>query len=109
MRFDVLGQVQIHSVWRLRPMLLRELSLEGFSLESTTPFELDTIFKFRLGVDGERRSIVVQARAVHCTLISVTADIPLYVAGFQLVGATDAVRAEMQHLVEYAEWLWRQE
>lgn len=108
MRFDVLGQVEAHSVWRLKPILLRELSESGFSLESTTPFEVNAIYKFRLGIEGHKRSMIVQARAVHCTLVSISADLPIYVAGFEITEPTEAVRREMQALAQFAESLWRE-
>jgi hypothetical protein len=107
MRFDVLGQVEAHSVWRLKPILLREISAGGFSLESTAPFDVNVVYKFRLGIEGHKRSMIVQARAVHCTLVSISADLPIYVAGFEIVAPTEAVRREMLALVQYAESLWR--
>jgi hypothetical protein len=108
-RVDVLGQVQAHSVWRLRPILLREMSGTGFSIEATGAFETGALFKFRLGVEGHRRSMVVQARAMHCTLLSATAGLAIYVVGFELVDATDAVRREMQSLVRFAQSMWLHE
>jgi hypothetical protein len=98
--------VEAHSVWRLKPIMLRELSATGFSLEATAPFEVGLVYKFRLGIEGHRRSMIVQATARHCTLISVNADLPVYIAGFELTSATDAVRREMKSLVEFAEGMW---
>jgi hypothetical protein len=109
LRFDVLGQVEVHSVWRLKPVMLRELSAEGFSLESTTPFEAGMHYKFRIGIEGHRRSMIVQAAARHCTLVSISAELPIYIAGFELIDPTDAVRREMMSLVRFAESMWRDE
>lgn len=109
MRFDVLGQVEAHSVWRLKPILLREISESGFSLESTSPFEVNAGYKFRIGIEGDKRSIIVQARTAHCTLVSISADLPIYVSGFEVTEATDAVRREMRALSRYAESLWHEE
>ena len=96
-------------MWRLRPIMLRELSATGFSLEATSPFEIGTIQKFRLGIEGHRRSMVVQARAKHCRLLSVTAGLSVYLAGFELLEPSEAVTREMQSLVRFAESMWRDE
>jgi hypothetical protein len=109
MRFDVLGQVEAHSVWRLKPILLREISEGGFSLESTTPFEVNSVYKFRLGVEGHKKSIIVQARAAHCTLVSISADLPIYVAGFEIGETSETVMREMRALARYAEALWQEQ
>lgn len=106
LRVDVLGQVEAHSVWRLRPLALRELSATGFSLEATGAFEIGAAYKFRIGIEGHRRSIVVQARAMHCTLTSVATDLPIYLAGFALIDPSDSVTREMQSLVRFAESMW---
>lgn len=105
-RVDVLGQVEAHSVWRLKPIFLRDLSDRGFSLESTSPFETGLVHKFRLGIEGHRRSVVVQATAMHCKLQSMSADLPIYIAGFALFEPSDAVKREMLALVRFAESLW---
>lgn len=107
LRFDVLGQVEAHSVWRLKPIMLRELGAGGFSLEATAPFEVGLVYKFRLGIEGHRRSMIVQAVTRHCTLISVNADLPVYIAGFALVEPTPAVEREMKSLAQFAESMWQ--
>ena len=108
MRVDVLGQVEVHSVWRLRPVFLRELSATGFSLEATGPFEVGMVYKFRIGIEGHRRSMIVQARAMHCSLLTVTTGLAIYVIGFALVDPGDSVRREMLSLVRFAESMWRE-
>lgn len=107
LRIDVLGQIEAHSVWRLRPVMLRELSATGFSLEATGPFEIGSIQKFRIGIEGHRRSMVVQARTMHCRLLSVTANLSVYLAGFELVDPSDSMTREMLSLVRFAESMWR--
>lgn len=108
-RVDVLGQVEAHSVWRLRPIFLREVSGTGFSVEATGPFEVDAPYKFRLGIEGHRRSMVVQAKARHCTLLSVTTGLAVYLVGFELIDPSEAVTREMQSLVRFAESMWLHE
>lgn len=107
-RVDVLGQIEAHSVWRLRPVFLRELSASGFSIEATSAFEVGTVHKFRLGIEGHRRSLVVQARAMHCELLSVNAGLAIYIIGFAIVDGSAAVRQEMESLVRFAAEMWRE-
>lgn len=108
-RFEVLGQIEAHSVWRLRPIMLRDLSAGGFSLEATAPFEVGMVYKFRIGIDGQGRSMIVQALTRHCTLVTVSADLPIYIAGFQLHEPSDAVIREMTHMASFAESMWSQQ
>lgn len=108
-RVDVLGQVEVHSVWRLKPVFLRELSELGFSLEATSPFELGPVHKFRIGIEGHRKSMVVQATAMHCKLQSTAAGLPIYIIGFRLIEPSEHVQREMQSLVEFAEAMWRED
>lgn len=107
-RVDVLGQVEAHSVWRIQPLTLQDLSLTGLALDATTPFEIGSINKFRLSLDSERRSVVVQARARHCALISARPNgLAIYRVGFEFVAPTDATLRELIVLVESAKALWQ--
>jgi hypothetical protein len=107
-RVDVLGQVEAHSVWRIQPLTLLDLSLTGLSLDATEPFEVGSVHKFRLSLETERRSVVVQARTRHCTLIAAKPQgLAIYRAGFEFVAPTDATLRELVALVESAQALWR--
>lgn len=108
-RVDVLGQVDVHSVWKLQPLTLRELSVTGFSLETTSPVEVGTLQKFRLNLEGSGRSVVVQALTKHCTLQSASTGLAIYVAGFEFVGVTDGALKELVGFVTFVEALWRDE
>jgi hypothetical protein len=108
-RVDVLGQIEAHSVWKLQPLSLRELSLSGFSIETTSPFEVGLLAKFRLGIDGHARSIVVQARARHCSLKSATTGLAIYVVGFEIVSPSESTLRELVALIDFAQALWAQD
>jgi hypothetical protein len=107
-RVDVLGQVEVHSVWRLKPVFLRELSETGFSLETTSPFETGLVHKFRIGLEGQKKSTIVQATAIHCKLQTITTGLPIYIVGFKLFEPTEAVRREMKALVQFSEAMWQE-
>lgn len=108
LRIDVLGQIDAHSVWRLRPLYLRELSESGFSLEATGPFESDVVHKFRISAEAVGRSVVVQARARHCTLASMAGALPIYVTGFELMSPSDHTRREILSLMRFADSMWQE-
>jgi hypothetical protein len=106
-RVDTLGQVEAHSVWKLQPMWLREISLTGFSIETTTPYEIGAPSKFRLTVDGQDRSVVVQAQAKYCTELPAAAgSLTIYVVGFEIIAPTASVIRELTVFIDYAESLW---
>lgn len=107
LRIDVLGQVEAHSVWRLRPLYLKELSETGFSLEATAPFEPELVHKFRIGIEGHGRSVIVQARARHTALVSTSRSLPIYVTGFEIVNAGDGTIRELQSFVRFADAMWQ--
>lgn len=109
LRIDVLGQIDAHSVGRLRPLHLRELSETGFSVEATGPFESDAVHRFRLGIEGHGRSVVVHARAKHCSLVSASRSLPIYVTGFEVVHASDTATRELRSFVRFADEMWRDE
>lgn len=106
LRIDVLGQIEAHSVWRLRPLHLRELSETGFSLEATSPFEAEVVHKFRISMEALGRSVVVQAKSRHCTLTSMAGALPIYVTGFELVSPSDNTRREIRSLLRFADSMW---
>jgi hypothetical protein len=104
-RVDVLGQIQAHSVWRIRPMALRELSSRGFSVESALPFDIGRVQPFRLGIDGGS-SVVVRAMTRHCRLASSAQGLDIYLVGFEFFEVSEVSRPKLAALVSYARSLW---
>jgi hypothetical protein len=107
LRIDVLDQIDAHSVGRLRPLQLRDLSESGFSVEATGPFESEVVHRFRLSIEGHGRSVVVEAKARHCSLVSASHSLPIYLTGFQVVNAADAATRELRSFVRFADDMWR--
>lgn len=105
-RVDVLGQVQAHSVWKMRPVTLRELTLTGFSLETTSPLEPGSLQRFRLGFDDNGPSVIVQALCRHSALMSTAGALPIYIVGFEFVEVNEMARSQIRNLVQFAEGLW---
>lgn len=107
LRIDVLSQIEAHSIWRLRPLHLRELSETGFSVDATGPFESGVVHKFRISADGISQSVVVQAKVRHCKLTSTAGALPIYVTGFELVSTSDKTRREILSLMRFADSMWQ--
>jgi hypothetical protein len=104
-RVDALGQVEAHSVWKLRPVSLSEISETGFSLDATAPFEMGSPYKFRLG-DDAGRSVVIQAVCRHCALKSASRGLAIYTVGFEFTSLNALATSEIAALVEYARAMW---
>ena len=79
-RLDTLGQVQVQVVSNPMPVTLREISLGGFSVESTAPFTSGTSHRFRFGLEdgsavaalAERATVVVEGGVVSIDGYDVT-------------------------------------
>lgn len=104
-RFDVLGQLQAHTLPKLRPVALREMTTGGFSLEMTAPAQVGSIHRFRLGLDGGP-SVEVAGNCRHCTLQSTARSLPIYIVGFQFVDVGPAELDQLREMVGYAESFW---
>jgi hypothetical protein len=80
-RTEVIGELHGHSMRLNRPVLIREVSLHGFSAETPAPFAPGAVESFQLtSVDGI--STFISARAIHCRQIDSDGAEPRYVAGF---------------------------
>ena len=85
-----------------------ELSETGFSLRATGPFEAEVVHKFRIGIEGHRHSVRVNARLRHCRLDSLAGALPIYVNGFELVSAGDEARREIRSILRFADSMWQE-
>jgi hypothetical protein len=82
-RIEVLGLVEGRQVPLDAPLTIRELSLGGFSTESTVPFPPGSHHRFRF-LSAAHAEVVLDATVVHCRLAKATADGQLaYISGFE--------------------------
>lgn len=98
-RLDVLGRIQGQVLALDARLTLRELSLGGFSADSSRPFAPCLQHTFRFST-GEGLVVELDAVAVHCRISSVSPDSGLrYIAGFEWADA-ETSREQVQHLVD---------
>jgi hypothetical protein len=64
-----------------QPVLIREVSIDGFSARTPAPFAPGATESFHF-TSADGHSTFITARAVHCTPIEETSAEPAYMAGF---------------------------
>src|SRR5688572_12904839 len=98
-RIDVLGQVHVHILSCPAPASLREISLGGFSIESTMAFPPGLVHQFRFALeDGSETH--VSATSVHCAISSSVRGTPVHVTGFEFIQRERHVRDTVEELIE---------
>jgi hypothetical protein len=98
-RIDVLGQVHVHIETCPAPATLREISLGGFSIETTIPFAPGHFHDFQFSLDDGTR-MTVRAASVHCALIRVVAGMPVHISGFEFVQREARTREDVEFFVD---------
>lgn len=98
-RIDVLGQVHVRIVTSPAPATLREISLGGFSIETTMPFPPGPLQDFHFSLD-DGAELRVRAKSVHCALVSVAAGLPMHISGFEFIQRDARVRDEVEAFVD---------
>jgi hypothetical protein len=106
-RLDTLGQLQVHVLSNPTPVTVREISLGGFSLESTVPFASGTAHRFRFTLEGGP-VVAATAECVYSTRLSREPSLSLYLAGFEFVpvseNASQAVASLVYRIAELWDW-----
>jgi hypothetical protein len=74
----LVGEVKV-----FQPMLIREISRLGATIETAAPLQIDSLHEVRLTL-GER-SVVVNGRVVHARISGVNQDVVTYRAGMEFV------------------------
>ena len=81
-----------------QPMLVREISLVGVSVETAFPLQLDSLHDIRLTL-GER-SVVTKGRVVHARLSDMEQEQVVYRVGLEFVEPSPAVAAALAEFLE---------
>jgi hypothetical protein len=97
-RVEVLGQLHGNLVALRMPIVVRDASFGGFSVETSVPFPEGAEHQFRLSTD--EGSLLVMARSVHCLRISPARSEPFYITGFEFVATEGVDRSIIDGLVE---------
>jgi hypothetical protein len=98
-RIDVLGQVHVHIATSPAPASLREMSLGGFSIETTTPFPPGQRHDFHFSLD-DGSDLRVRATSVHCSLVRVVAGLSMHLSGFEFIQRDADVRDDVEAFVD---------
>ena len=92
-RVPILGELQ-GEIMVFQPMLIRDLSKSGVTVETRFPLHLDSLHDLRLTL--AHRSIVVKGRVADSKISDVDQEIVTYRSGLEFVGASgrviDAIR-----------------
>jgi c-di-GMP-binding flagellar brake protein YcgR len=97
-RIDVLGQVHVRIVTAPTPATLRDISLGGFSIETTTAFPPGLWHDFHLSLD-DGSELRARAKSVHCALVRMAAGLPMHITGFEFLQREARVRDEVDEFV----------
>ena len=81
---DLVGEVMV-----FEPMVVKEVSVGGATVETGFPLHLNSLHDFRLTL-GER-SIIVKGRVVHSRISDVDQDVVTYRTGVEFVEAPERV------------------
>jgi hypothetical protein len=87
-RVTMLGELQ-GEVMVFEPMLVKEVSVIGATVETRFPLHLNSLHDVRLTLAG--RSIVLKGRVVHSRISDVDQDIVTYRTGLEFVEPSERV------------------
>ena len=96
-RVPILGELH-GEIMVFQPMLIKEISRGGATVETRTPLHLNSLHDLRLTL-GER-SLVVKGRVVHSRISDVDQDIVTYRSGMEFVEASERVRGAIEAFLE---------
>lgn len=89
-RIPILGELH-GEVMVFQPMLIRDVSKGGVTVETRFPLQIDSLHDLRLTLGD--RSVVVKGRVVHSRISDVDQDAVLYRTGLEFVEPSQAVVA----------------
>lgn len=87
-RVQMLGELH-GEVMVFQPMLVRDVSRGGVTVETRVPLQIDSLHDVRLTLAD--KSVIVKARVVHSHISDVDQDIVLYRTGLEFVEPSSAV------------------
>ena len=96
-RVPILGEL-LGEVMVFEPMLIKEVSIGGATVETRFPLHLNSLHDLRLTLGS--RSIVVKGRVVHSRISDVDQDIVTYRTGVEFVEPSDRVAAAIAEFLE---------
>ncbi len=83
-RIEILGRVRGHLVSLDMPIVIRDMSLGGMSMETIVPFEVGSVHEFRLTL-GDDSWLLLRGEVRHSRNIAPPGAAPCYQCGVQFV------------------------
>ena len=97
-RVLILGELQ-GEIMVFEPLLVREISCDGATVETRFPLHLDSLHDLRLTLGSS--SVVLKGRVVHSRISDVDQDIVTYRTGVEFVGPPDRVTSAIADFLEH--------
>jgi hypothetical protein len=96
-RVPILGELH-GEIMVFQPMIIREISRGGATVETRTPLHLNSLHDLRLTLGD--KSLVVKGRVVHSRISDVDQDIVTYRSGMEFVEASERAQAVIEGFLE---------
>ncbi len=96
-RVSILGELQ-GEMMVFQPMLIKEISRGGATVETRFPLHLNSLHDLRLMLGT--KSVVVKGRVVHSRISDVDQDIVTYRTGLEFVELSDRVTSAIAEFLE---------
>ncbi|MBI3050636.1 MAG: PilZ domain-containing protein [Acidobacteria bacterium] len=96
-RVPMLGELYAE-VMVFQPMLVRDISRSGVTVETRFPLQIDSLHDVRLTLGG--RSVILKGRVVHSHISDVDQDIVVYRTGLEFVEPSAAVIGAIVEFIE---------
>jgi hypothetical protein len=91
-RVPILGELQ-GEMMVFQPMLVKDISLGGATVETRFPLHLNSLHDLRLTLGS--KSVVVKGRVVHSRISDVDQDIVTYRTGMEFVEPSERVTSAL--------------
>lgn len=95
-RIPILGELQ-GEMMVFQPMLVKEVSRGGVTVETQFPLHLNSLHELRLTLGS--KSVVLKGRVVHSRISDVDQDIVTYRSGMEFVELSERVMSAIQEFL----------
>ena len=96
-RVPMLGELQ-GGILVLEPMLIRDVSRGGATIDTRFPLQINSLHDLRLGLGDT--TVVVKGRVVHSRISDVDQDVVTYRSGMEFVELSDRAVAAIQQFLD---------
>jgi hypothetical protein len=102
-RIDVGGRVRVRLEPAAQEVIVRDLSMGGFLIESPSAFPVNAVHHFRIALENDQWVTVLTAKSVHCRPRPAPGNGLTYLTGFAFVEPQgQEAQRSLQELVKQA-------